>query len=406
MEIALAERRTQGGGHRLTGLRLAFVTTYDARDLGSWSGTPYHMARALQREGVLLSYIGPLRTPTMPLVRLRQLLRRSLGRRYLFACDGGVLREYAREVTARLAQVEVDAVFSPGTIPIAYLETDLPIVYWSDATFAALVDYYPGFSRLSQTNVRDGNQMEQSAVTRARMAFYSSAWAADSALRDYAADPAKVHVLPFGANLTNEPDHGEVASLIAHRPRDGCRLLFLGVEWHRKGGDRALALATELVKLGIPTRLSVAGPPARKVPRSPLIDYFGFLDKSTASGEARLVRLLGESHFLCLPSRSETFGIVFSEASAYGMPSLSVQTGGIGSAVQDGKNGRLFDESDFVAGAADFVAAQMRDFDGSYVPLALAARGEYESRLNLTTSTKTLLAHLQRFVGEPGLDRA
>jgi glycosyltransferase involved in cell wall biosynthesis len=359
------------------------------------------MARALAAQGVSLAFIGPLRTSVQPLARIRQRLGRRLGQSYLIERDGSVLRAYARQVVEQLAHLDVDAVFSPGTIPIAYLETHLPILYWTDATFAAMVDYYPDFSRLGKASLRAGNRMERAAITRADLAFYSSSWAADSAKQAYAGDPAKVHVLPFGANLEREPDRDEVDSLIASRAREECRLLFLGVDWDRKGGDLALALTTELVKRGVPARLIVAGPPAGTVPPSPLIDYVGFVDKSTPSGEAQLGRLLGESHFLCLPSHAEAFGIVFCEASAYGLPSLSVRTGGIGSAVQDGKNGYLFCESEFVPGAADVVAARMEDHDDSYVPLALSSRLEYESRLNWTTSTRILLEHVLRLVSQP-----
>jgi glycosyltransferase involved in cell wall biosynthesis len=359
------------------------------------------MARALERQGVQITFVGPLRTPNNALLRARRYVNGRRGRLFLAERDAGVLRSYAHEVATRLAGEGVDAIFSPGTIPIAYLETDLPVIFWTDATFASMVGYYPDFSNVCDASLRAGHAMERAALARADLAFFSSAWAADSAVRSYGADPARVHVLPFGANITAAPDASQVRSLIANRTRDECRLLFVGVDWHRKGGDRALALATELVRLGVPTRLTVAGPPAATVPSSPLIDYAGFVDKSTPSGEARFGHLLGESHFLCLPSRSEAFGIAFCEASAYGVPSISVHTGGIASAVRDGTNGYLFDESEFVGRAGDAVAALMRDFEGSYVPLGLSSHHEYEFRLNWSTSTTTLLEYVRLLVNRP-----
>jgi len=139
---------------------------------------------------------------------------------------------------------------------------------------------------------------------------------------------------PLGANLTSEPDRRQVVSLIEKRPRRECRLLFVGVDWHRKGGDLALRVVERLVEMGIPSRLTVVGCRAGDVPQSRLVEYVGFIDKSTPSGEASLVRLLGDSHFLCLPSRAECSAIVFSEASAYGLPSIAIRTGGVASAVR------------------------------------------------------------------------
>ena len=378
--------------------RLAYVTTYDASRISSWSGTPYHMTRALLRAGVQLDYVGPLHKPITPLVRGRQVLERMRGRRYLFDRNPSVLRGYARDVAKQLANLDVDAVLSPGTIPIAYLETDLPTVFWTDATFAVMVDYYPGFSGLCDATVREGNQMEGSAITRSSAAVYSSSWAAESAMDAYEAVPSKVSVIPFGANLADEPDDDQVAEWIESRRGGECRLIFLGVDWRRKGGDRALDVALELSNLGIPTRLTVVGPAATAIPDSELIDYHGHIDKSTPQGEAEIVRLLGESHFLCLPSYADCTPIVLCEASACGVPSISIRTGGIGSVVTDGTNGYLFDEPFSAKAAAESIATCMADYDGSYIPLALTSRTEYRARLNWTSSTRSILGIMATLV--------
>jgi glycosyltransferase involved in cell wall biosynthesis len=379
-------------------LKLAFVTIYDARNVRSWSGTPYHMARALLHEGVALEYIGPLDTSKGMYSRAHAKFRSRIGGAYIYDRDPGVLRHYARQVESRLAGLEVDAVFAPGTLPIAHLDTHLPVVTWTDATFASMVDYYADFSGLCWETVRAGHRMERAALARVGAALYSSTWAADSAVKDYHADATKVHVVPFGANLGIAPNRGEVAALIEKRPRHECRLLFIGVDWLRKGGDLACAVASRLVELGLPTTLTVIGRQAPEAPGSNLVDYLGFIDKSTPSGEATITRLMGESHFFCLPSRADCTPIVFCEASAYGLPSISVRTGGIESVIRHGANGYLFDWDGFVENAAGAIARCMADYDDMYVPLATAAHEEYRSRLNWTTSTKVLVEHLSCLV--------
>lgn len=381
-------------------LSLAFVSTEDSSSPRSWSGIPYYMARALVEQGVTLHIVGPLQTPLAPLVlvRGRQLLHRSRGRWFAFRYDRGVVQAHARQVASRLRDLDVNAVFSPGTIPIAYLDTPLPVIYWSDATFGAMVDYYPAYSVLSEASVRAAGRMESVAIGRADAAIYASTWAAESALRVYGADPKRVHVVPFGANLANEPDRRHVASLIAKRPRRECRLLFVGVDWQRKGGDLALGVVERLVEMGVPSRLTVVGCRAGDVPGSRLVDNVGFVDKSTPLGEAALGRVYGASHFLCLPSRAECFGIVFCEASAYGVPSVAIRTGGVASAVSHGSNGYLFDEARFIESAAVSIAECMADYDAVYTPLALSSHEEYRSRLNWATSTKQVVEHVRRLV--------
>jgi glycosyltransferase involved in cell wall biosynthesis len=385
-------------------LKLAFVTTrgHDARDVRAWSGTPYHMAQALLREGVAVEHVGPLETRFGRLLRARARLQRRFDGAYLWDRAPTVLDHYAHQVESRLSGLDVDAVFSPSTLPVAHLETPLPIVTWTDATFATMLDYYPSFSGLSGESIRAGHAMERAALARIGAALYSSTWAADSAVRDYDADPAKVHVVPFGANLGVEPSRREVEGLIRKRPRRECRLLFIGVDWFRKGGDLALAVASRLADSGIPTKLTVIGCRAPHTPASDLVEGLGFIDKATPSGEAVIGHVLGESHFLCVPSRADCTPVVFCEASAYGLPSVSVRTGGIGSVVKHGENGYLFELEGFVENAVESISRCMAEYDDVYVPLAMASHEEYRLRLNWTASTKTLVEHVSRLVSDRG----
>jgi glycosyltransferase involved in cell wall biosynthesis len=313
-----------------------------------------------------------------------------IGHRYLLERDPGVLRAYAAQVERQLSELKVDAILAPTTLPVAYLETDLPIITWTDATFGGVIDYLTPYSNLSGASMQMGHAMERTVISRAAASIYASTWASRTSLDMYGADPHKVHVLPFGANLTTVPDRSSVEALVARRSGRACRLIFIGSDWFDKGGDLVLALAHRLVALGLPTHVTIIGCPARDVPRSDLIDYIGYIDKSSPSGEAELGRLLGESHFHCLPSRAECFGIVFCEASAFGVPSLAARTGGVGSAVKHGRNGLLFDERSFLEQATETVVTFMNDRD-SYTQLALSSHDEYRSRLNWRRSTGMLV---------------
>ncbi len=390
------------GADRAKPLRLAFVSTTNASSVAGWSGIPWFMARALTRLGVSVELVGPLERIVSPAALAAGVVGRVRGRRHLFDLDPRVGRAYARQVSTRLASIDVDAILGVGAIPIAYLDTDLPLVYWADATFAALRDYYPEFTGLSDASIRGGQAMEQAAIARAGAAVFSSTWAADSARRDYAAPPERVHVIPFGANLSRPPDAQEITTLIARRPRDECRLLFLGADWSRKGGDDALALASTLNAMGIPTRLTVVGPSPKTVPASALIDNRGFIDKATPDGESQIAQFLADSHFLCLPSRAECCAIALCEASAFAVPSLACRTGGVASAVRSGVNGFLYEPGSFAQAAAATVASCMNSYEALYAPLALASYAESCSRLNWTTATQRLVELVTQLVAGAG----
>jgi glycosyltransferase involved in cell wall biosynthesis len=55
----------------------------------------------------------------------------------------------------------------------------------------------------------------------------------------------------------------------------------------------------------------------------------------------RICHAYGEAHFLLLPSKADTFGIVFSEAQAFGVVSIAYDVGGVSSAVLHGHTGSV-----------------------------------------------------------------
>jgi len=71
------------------------------------------------------------------------------------------------------------------------------------------------------------------------------------------------------------------------------------------------------------------------------VNVIGFVDKASADGYAMLNKPLEESHFMILPTFAEAYGIVFCEASSFGLPSIALKRGGV--PVKDHVNGLLFD---------------------------------------------------------------
>jgi glycosyltransferase involved in cell wall biosynthesis len=257
-------------------------------------------------------YVGPLEDRGGRELSVQRILARALRKRFLRERDSIVARGYAAQVEQRLAGLEVDWIFCPGTIPIAELTGKTPVAFWTDATFAQMIDLYPEFQSLTRRTIADGNRLEQKALDRADLAIYASDWAARSAIADYGADRAKVKVLPFGANLPVERTERDVDRIIANRRGDICRLLFVGVDWKRKGGDIAMKIAKRLQQNGVNCQLTIVGS-TPEIPSSmgDIVDVVGFVSKNTPEGRDQLEQLFASSHFLVMPSRAECFGVVF-----------------------------------------------------------------------------------------------
>ncbi|HEX3358173.1 MAG TPA: glycosyltransferase family 4 protein [Tepidisphaeraceae bacterium] len=376
-------------------MRIAYVTTYDAHNPRNWSGLGFHIAKALEGAGCELDYIGPLRERCSAYFRAKTLLYRKF-KRQAFQRDRepAILDGYARQVEQRLRSSDAKIVFSPGTVPIAHLQTNLPVVFWADATYAALQQSYQWELPAAAISLKRGHAMEQRAIDRVSLAIYSSDWAARSAINDYHAAPGKVKVVPFGANIDESRTAQKVQSLIASRPRDICKLLFVGVGWERKGGDVAIDAARFLNEMGLPCELTIIGSLPPNYDSLPsFIKPLGFIDKSTPAGREQFENIFASSHFLILPARAEAFGVVLCEANSFGLPCLATNVGGIPTIVRDSINGQLFPPEDAKSIAA-FVKQLFGNFD-AYARLAESSFEEYQARLNWRIAGQAVRALLE-----------
>jgi len=371
-------------------MKIAYVTEYDARDRRFYAGTPHYMTRSFDRlPGVQMDYVGPLKERgRLPTKALKLLYRVFSRKAYHRNRNPYILKGYARQTLPRLDALRPDVVFTPTSMCAAYLETDRPLVLWSDATFAALVDFYPDFFNLSARTLRDGHRMEQATLDRCSLLLYSSDWAAQSAIRDYGADPAKVQVVPYGANLeADDRTDADLEVLLQHRPADRCRLLMMGVDWERKGGPQAYAVAKALNDAGLPTELTVVGctPPLDPLP--PFVHAPGFINKNTAEGQQQLEQALAEAHFLILPATADCTPIVLCEANAFGLPCLTSDVGGITTTIRNGRNGFTFPLDAPPAAYRDAVLPLFEDYP-QYLGLARSSFQEYRRRLNWPTAVQ------------------
>ena len=85
-----------------------------------------------------------------------------------------------------------------------------------------MIDFYPDFTNLCGETIRDGNRMEQLALSKCRLAIYSSEWAANTAINNYDINAAKVKVVPFGANIECDRGIEEIHKIISSKRAETC----------------------------------------------------------------------------------------------------------------------------------------------------------------------------------------
>ncbi len=258
----------------------------------------------------------------------------------------------------------------------AFLQTDIPIIYIADTTFALMVDYYPWHTGLCAAAIRQGNYMESRMISKSFRILYSSQWAADSAIGDYGASPEKILVSAFGPCLEQIPSREE----IGRKSNQICQLLFIGVDWVRKGGPKAFEIYKQLKHSGVACHLTIIGSDP-KLDADPACTVIPFLDKNDPTHQKIFYNIFLAADFLILPSKADCTPVVLSEAAAFGIPAITKATGGIPFIVQNGKNGYCLP---YNASPEEF-SASIRELwlsAKAYKDLKLSSRIEYERRLN------------------------
>ncbi|MER3330004.1 MAG: glycosyltransferase family 4 protein, partial [Candidatus Kapaibacterium sp.] len=145
----------------------------------------------------------------------------------------------------------------------------------------------------------------------------------------------------FGSNLNESFTVEDLIALNSVKSVDKIKLLFVGVDWHKKGGDILLDIYKELRLLSDKYELEVVGSSPEKIPQIVGVRFHGFLSKSNPEQNQKLSTLFQQSHYFLLPTRAEAFGIVFCEANSYGLPAFGSDLGGITDIIVNGVNGEL-----------------------------------------------------------------
>jgi glycosyltransferase involved in cell wall biosynthesis len=174
---------------------------------------------------------------------------------------------------------------------------------------------------------------------RADRIVVSAAHVEQTLVRTYGCDPGRVATILIGANVQQA-----VTSDSLDRYAAG-RILFVGIDWERKGGPALLAAFDKVAARFPHAMLTIAGcsPPVSH----PRIRTTGLIPRTQVAG------LLGSASIFCLPSVVEPSAVASVEAMAFKLPVIATTVGGFPGMVVDGETGLLVppNDPDALAGA-------------------------------------------------------
>lgn len=355
-------------------LRIAVVSMGSPFERASWSGIPFYALRELRRR---FRDVVVIDTPRIDkaLGRTSSLSRLGL----LVLREPIVTAAFARHLNRRLEAIRADVVISIGAdYKVAYIDPQWRVIHVADGLFAPIINYYPRYRRLSARTRRTGDKVQAHLIGREQPIAVTSTWAAWSAAEAYGVPVSRFKVAPIGANLDTDPGMG------ALRPNSGpLRLLFVGYDWRRKGGD-IVAAAFNILRTRLPdAELHIVGCDPAEVRGVPGVVIHGPLSKAEPGQSETLSDSFREANFLFMPSREEAYGLVYCEACAYGLPPVARDTGGVGTIIRHRWNGLLLDTEADAQAYADEIAAIWSD-GARYAAMQTAAREAFETHLNWT----------------------
>lgn len=358
------------------------------------SGVSYYFLRILREQFEEVDIIGPAKTRNLLKGNLKGVLH-ILFRRKKYNLDHSFLMSllYKFEFEHKLKGKRYDFIFAlRASTEIALINSKIPVVYYSDATFKLLYNYYDWFSGFMKLSEAEGNKIEQLALRKSSVCLFASELARNSAVEQYGCDPEATFLLPFPPNVERTP---EIEFTDKSLKSGICNLLFLGVEWERKGGQIALDAYYSLKSRGIKCSLTICGciPPESFEDED--INIIPYLNKNLEAEYKQFEKMMLSSHFLILPTRAECYGIVFAEASSYAVPSLATQTGGIGSVIKDGINGFRLPLEAIGADYADVIETHFSDYSEKYLPLSRSSRKYFDEHISAEAIGKKMVQILE-----------
>ena len=163
-------------------------------------------------------------------------------------------------------------------------------------------------------------------------------WTRDSLVNDYAIPSEKITIIPPGVN----PELWHAPQGYQKPDDDVVRMLFVGGDLLRKGGDLLLEVFHSLVATRSDLKLELHL--VTKTPIDPVNGVFTYGD--FGPNDPRLVKLYHRCDLFALPTSGDCLPMVLSEAGAAGLPCISTTVAGIPEVIMDGQSGLLIPPAD------------------------------------------------------------
>ena len=318
-------------------LRIAYITSEEKNNIKHWSGSSYNIYKCLKKTKNEITWYSTSNPLIYKLLFFWEIFLRFFGINYDRSRSKSVSKFYSKKIKKFIANSNFDCIFVHQCSLVSFLNTNIPIYIWTDLTYDLYQKDYLKYK--NSISIKNGNLLDSLALKKAKKIFYTSVYAKKNAVKKYNIENTKIEVIPFGSNFEYNFNKKSIYKLINARKiskKKNIRFLSIGVDWYRKGMDDTIKVIDLLNKKGFKCSLSIVGCyPPKNIKILNFIKLHGYLNKELNSDRNKLKKLFKDSHFFILMSKAEALGVVFNEASSFGLPSIAPNIGGISSTIDN-----------------------------------------------------------------------
>jgi len=291
----------------------------DPNSPSTYSGVPYHLFAQLRQMGYLVGAVdGFIRKDYIDtfcgLLDVRRSLREFRPKHNALwrFCNYGMKTLTRRFQQAERTMFAHDVVlqFGVGALPVDGVKL-VSHVEISVAT-AINTDIFAkryGFNNHSRRKIKEAIAGEKYFLDRCSLVITNSEWTAEG-LRQQGVDNGRLRI--------RTPAAGAEDPGIVERKWDVCNILFVGIDWERKGGPLLVEAFSKVRKANPKATLSIVG--CKPQVRMDGVKVYGYLRKDVPDERDLLNSLYRSATIFCMPTYWDSTGIVYMEAALWGLP--------------------------------------------------------------------------------------
>ena len=315
----------------------------DPYDPRTWSGSALHFVGALERANALHHAMGLALPPWQDIaLKARNFSPSRRIWRLKFYLDSAYRDALTRSAAKRVAVLKPTSPFlqigAMYSLPRA-TGYKVPCFSYHDGNIMEALRSGYGFVGVPAKRIDEAIQSERDVAHEMTSVFTFSEYLRTSFIQDFGLDEKRVFNVGGGINIEDIP----VPTV--EKNYEKRNILFVGVDFVRKGGKELLSAFQVVRETLRDARLHIVGP--HRLPygaQQPGVVFHGNLSKSIPVERNKLYQLYEEASIFVLPSKYEPFGVAPLEAMLFQVPCIVTDAWALREFVTPGINGTLVEK--------------------------------------------------------------